>query len=264
MKIGSLEEFIMNTIMDVKNITKIYGSRGAKYKALDGVDIEINEGDFLAIMGPSGSGKTTMLNLLSTIDTPSTGEIFYRGDNILKLNKRALTKYRKEELGFIFQDFNLLDNMTIMDNIALPLALGKENSKSIIDRVNKISKFFGIDSQLNKYPYELSGGQKQRTAAARALITEPKLVLADEPTGALDSKSSADLLKSLVRMNEDFKTTVVMVTHDAFAASYCKRVLFLKDGKIHAKLNKDTTRKEFYQRIIDLMGALGGVDNEYV
>ncbi|WBW96866.1 ABC transporter ATP-binding protein [Oceanirhabdus sp. W0125-5] len=254
----------MNTIMDVKNITKIYGSRGVKYKALDGINLEINEGDFVAIMGPSGSGKTTMLNLLSTIDTPTTGEIFYKGDNILKLNKKALTNYRKEELGFIFQDFNLLDNMTIMDNIALPLALGKKNSKKIIERVKKISNFFGIDDQLNKYPYELSGGQKQRTAAARALITEPKLVLADEPTGALDSKSSADLLKSLVRMNEDFKTTVIMVTHDAFAASYCKRVLFLKDGKIHAKLDKDTSRKEFFQRIIDLMGALGGVQNECV
>jgi putative ABC transport system ATP-binding protein len=209
-------------------------------------------------MGPSGSGKTTLLNLVSTIDTPSFGSIIYDGVDITQMKPKQLSEFRRENIGFIFQDFNLLDSLSAKENIALPLALSGVKSDEIEARILSVSKHFGIDEHLHKYPYQLSGGQKQRTAAARAIIRSPKLILADEPTGALDSKSSADLLQSLADLNESQNATIMMVTHDAYAASFSKRVLFIKDGLIHAEILKGHSRKEFYQRIMDMIASLGG------
>lgn len=254
----------MSTIIKTEKLTKVYGSRGVSFRALDGIDLTVKEGEFLAIMGASGAGKTTLLNMISTIDRPTSGKIYFDGTDLEGMKNRELSKFRRDKIGFIFQDFNLLDNMTVEDNIALPLALSKVNHKEISEKVNDISGFLGIDKHIKKYPYQLSGGQKQRTAAARAMITSPSVVFADEPTGALDSKSSAELLQCLSRMNEELNTTIIMVTHDAFAASYCRRVLFIKDGKIHAKLDKNGSRKEFYKRILDLLGSLGGVPSECI
>ncbi len=252
----------MNTVIETKDLKKLYGSRGVSFAALDGIDLKIERGEFLGIMGPSGAGKTTLLNLISTIDKPTSGRIIFEGKDLTSIKDRELSKLRRNNIGFIFQDFNLLDNLTVEDNISLPLALEKKNHSIILSKVEEISDFFGIKDQLKKYPYQLSGGQKQRAAAARALITSPSVVFADEPTGALDSKSSAELLQSMIRMNEKFDTTVMMVTHDAFAASYCKRILFLKDGKIHARLEKNQSRKEFFHRILDLLAAFRGDSHE--
>ncbi|MTI48412.1 ABC transporter ATP-binding protein [Sporosalibacterium faouarense] len=253
----------MSTIIETKNLKKVYGTKGVSFNALDGIDLKVEKGDFLGIMGPSGAGKTTLLNLISTIDKPTSGEIFLEGKELNNLKDRELAKLRRNSIGFIFQDFNLLDNMTVEDNIALPLALERKHHKNILNKVDEISSFFGIKDHIKKYPYQLSGGQKQRTAAARALITSPSVIFADEPTGALDSKSSAELLQSMLKMNEEFHTTVMMVTHDAFAASYCKRILFLKDGKIYARLDKNESRKEFFHRILDLLSSFGGGSHEH-
>ncbi|OPJ58296.1 ABC transporter ATP-binding protein [Clostridium oryzae] len=251
----------MGTIIETKNLKKAYGSRGTSYVALDGIDLKVEEGEFLGIMGPSGAGKTTLLNIISTIDTPTSGNYFFEGQDMNRIKGKALANFRKNKIGFIFQDFNLLDTMSVQDNIALPLALRKVNHKEIIKKVDEMADFLGIKAQLNKYPYQLSGGQRQRTAAARALMTSPSVIFADEPTGALDSKSSAELLQCLINMNEKYKTTIIMVTHDAFAASYCKRIMFIKDGKIHAKLDKNQERKEFFHRIMDMISSMNnGVD----
>jgi len=252
----------MEIVLETKNLRKEYGSKGITFTAIEDIDLSVNKGEFLGIMGPSGAGKTTLLNMLSTIDRPTSGEIYYEGKNIGNIKNRELSLFRRNNIGFIFQDFNLLDSMSIEDNIALPLALSKANIRVINEKVEKLSKFFGLKDQLKKYPYQLSGGQKQRVAAARALITSPSIVFADEPTGALDSKSSQELLQCLSQMNEEFNTTIIMVTHDAFAASYCKRILFIKDGKIHARIDKDSSRKEFFKRIIDFLGSMGGGTDE--
>lgn len=252
----------MSIMIETTDLGKIYGSKAMTYTALQDINLKVEEGEFIGIMGPSGAGKTTLLNLLSTIDVPTTGNIIFNGKDITKLKNRELSLFRRDKIGFIFQDFNLLDTMTVEDNIALPLALSKVNPREIQDKVKELSKFFGIDTHLKNYPYELSGGQKQRTAAARALITEPSVIFADEPTGALDSKSSAELLQCLSNMNEKFNKTIIMVTHDAFAASYCKRILFIKDGKIHAKIDKNESRKEYFGRILEMLAALGGAVNE--
>lgn len=252
----------MEKVIQTINLSKVYGSKGNAYTALDGVDLEVEEGEFLGIMGASGAGKTTLLNLISTIDTPTSGELFFKGNEIKNMKNKELAKFRRDNIGFIFQDFNLLDNMTIEDNIALPLALNKVNSNDIRKKVRELSKFFGIEEQLSKYPYQISGGQKQRAATARALVTSPAVIFGDEPTGALDSKSSADLLNCFTKMNEQFKTTIIMVTHDAFAASYCKRILFIKDGKIYARLDKNKDRKEFFKRILDFLISMGGGESE--
>lgn len=252
----------MDVVLETKNLRKEYGSKGMVFRAVDDIDLEVYKGEFLGIMGPSGAGKTTLLNMLSTIDRPTSGEIYYEGKSVLNMKNRELSIFRRNNIGFIFQDFNLLDSMSVEDNIALPLALSKVNAKEIKEKVEKLSSFFGLYEQLKKYPYQLSGGQKQRAAAARALITSPSIVFADEPTGALDSKSSQELLQCLSMMNEKFSTTIIMVTHDAFAASYCKRILFIKDGKIHARIDKDSSRKEFFKRIIDFLGTMGGGTDE--
>jgi len=248
----------MDNIIETYDLKKAYGERGVQFNALKGINLTVEKGEFLGIMGPSGSGKTTLLNLISTIDKQTTGKILFDGKDMGKINNKDLSRFRRDNIGFIFQDYNLLDNMSVEDNISLPLALNKVPHREIKERVSKLSSFFGIETQLKKYPYQLSGGQKQRVAAARALITSPKVIFADEPTGALDSKSATELLSCLTEMNEKFNTTIIMVTHDAFAASFCKRVLFLSDGQIHGKLNPNSSRKELYQRILSMMASLGG------
>lgn len=254
----------MSIIIETKDLKKLYGSKGNIQAALNGVDIQVEKGEFLGIMGPSGAGKTTLLNIISTIDRETSGSYLFEGKDMSKVKGRELADFRKNKVGFIFQDFNLLDTMTVQDNIALPLALGRVNHKEILNRVNETAGFLGLKDHLNKYPYQLSGGQKQRTAAARALMTNPSVIFADEPTGALDSKSSAELLSCLTSMNEKLNTTIIMVTHDAFAASYCRRIMFIKDGKIHAKIDKNKGRKEFFQRIMDMAASMGGEINELI
>ena len=248
-------------VLKIENLRKVYGSKfgGVKYTALDDINLHVENGEFVAIMGPSGSGKTTFLNVISTIDKPTSGSVLINGNDITKLKEPNLSKFRREKLGFIFQDFNLLDTMTLKENIVLPLALSKTPYHPIKTKLQDISVKLGINDLLNKYPYEVSGGQKQRAAAARAIITEPSLILADEPTGALDSKSSTELLQALSDLNETQKATIMMVTHDAFAASYCKRIIFIKDGSLFTEIVKGTnSRKEFFKKILDVLSALGG------
>lgn len=249
----------MENVLVAKNLKKVYGSRGNAYTALDNINLEIKEGEFVGIMGPSGAGKTTLLNIISTIDKPTSGIVTVDNDDITKMNEDKLSSFRRDKLGFIFQDFNLLDTLTLKENIVLPLALAKVSLKEIEKKLSQVADNLGISEILNKYPYEVSGGQKQRAAAARAIITTPKLILADEPTGALDSKSSTELLQALSDLNENNKATIMMVTHDSFAASYCKRILFIKDGVLYTELVKGgNTRKEFFKKILDVLAAMGG------
>ncbi|MGE8202939.1 ABC transporter ATP-binding protein [Heyndrickxia sp. NPDC080065] len=255
----------MKTILQAKNVQKVFGDKENRYKALENINLEIKEGEFVGIMGPSGAGKSTLLNIFSTIDTPSAGSIIIDGQNIVTMNEEKLSDFRRNKLGFIFQDYNLLDTLTVKENILLPLALSKVSVNEINKRVYEIADTFGIRDILNKYPYHISGGQKQRTAASRAIVTNPSLILADEPTGALDSKSAASLLQSLSSLNEKNKSTIMMVTHDAFAASFCKRVLFIKDGKLFTELyKKEQSRKEFFQSILDILASLGGEQDDLI
>ena len=249
----------MGEILNVTDIEKYYGNKGNITKAIDQVSFSLEEGEFVGIMGASGSGKTTLLNCISTIDTVSSGYISVRGQEITKMKSRALSKFRMEELGFIFQDFNLLDTMTAYENIILPLSISNVPHKKADQRVRDIAEKLDIADVLVKYPYQMSGGQRQRVAAARAIITNPAMILADEPTGALDSKSSRVLLESMLHLNKEFSASILMVTHDAFAASYCSRILFIKDGRIFNQIVKgDSTRKEFFSKIIDVVTLLGG------
>lgn len=254
----------MAKILEVRNLKKSYGTQKNTQTVLNGIDLDINKGEFVGVMGPSGAGKSTLLNIVSTIDTATSGEIKIEGKNITNLDNKQISKFRRESLGFIFQDFNLLDTLSVNDNIALPLALARANEKKINNTVSSIAKTLGIESLLKKYPYEISGGQKQRTACARAIITNPSLILADEPTGALDSKSSTDLLNAMTKLNEEQDATIMMVTHDAFAASYCKRVLFIKDGLIFKEIVKNGSRKEFFKEILDVLSLIGGGDNDLI
>ncbi|ERI05167.1 ABC transporter ATP-binding protein [Aneurinibacillus aneurinilyticus] len=255
----------MKNVLYAKKIKKIYGSRGNVYTALQEIDLQIKEGEFVGIMGPSGAGKTTLLNILSTIDQPSSGEIMIDGSDVVKMSEDELSSFRRERLGFIFQDYNLLDTLTVKENIALPLALAKVSARDIEQRVEEIANKFGIKEILSKFPYQISGGQKQRTAASRAIISKPSLIFADEPTGALDSKSATELLQSLSGLNEQERATIMMVTHDAFAASYCKRVLFIKDGAIFTELAKgNQSRKEFFEKILNVLSVLGGGKNDII
>lgn len=248
----------MNELLKLNAVSKEYGIKGFKNSVLKNISLTVNKGEFISIMGPSGAGKSTLLNLISTLDKPTKGEIILDNVDITKVKNKELSKLRKDNIGFIFQEYNLLDNMNLMDNIALPLALGKKKTKKIEDKVMEMAEIFGLKDHLNKYPYELSGGQKQRGAAARALITEPKIIFADEPTGALDSRSSTDLLECLTRVNKDKKATIIMVTHDALCASYSEKVYILNDGEIKCHIEKGSDRKEFYGKIIDLLASLGG------
>lgn len=253
----------MKNILNVKSIEKYYGNKGNMTKAIDNISFSVEEGEFVGIMGPSGSGKTTLLNCISTIDTVSTGNIIINDKDITKLKSKALDNFRQNELGFIFQDFNLLDTLTAYENIALALTIKGEKISQIDSKIKEVVKYLEIEQVLQKYPYQISGGQKQRVASARAIVTEPSLVLADEPTGALDSKSSRLLLERFEMLNQDLKTTILMVTHDAFTASYAHRILFIKDGKIFTELvrGKDS-RKEFFNRIMEVVTLLGGDDND--
>ena len=249
----------MNTILSVRNLEKYYGGRGNLTKAIDDISFEVEKGEFLGIMGASGSGKTTLLNCISTIDSATSGHILIGGNDITALNARLLSKFRREQLGFIFQDFNLLDTLTAYENIALALSIIGTPAREIQTRIANVSERLDITDIQKKYPYQMSGGQKQRVASARAIVTNPSLILADEPTGALDSKSSRMLLESFETLNRDFGATILMVTHDAFTASYCDRILFIKDGKIFNELIRGAdTRKEFFGKIIEVVTLLGG------
>ena len=254
----------MEKILEVENIEKYYGNKSNITKAIDNITFTVEKGEFVGIMGASGSGKTTLLNCISTIDKVSAGNIYINAQNITKLKGESLNKFRSKELGFIFQDFNLLDTLTAYENIALALTIQKVNASEIDKRVKEVAKKLNIESILKKYPYEMSGGQKQRVASSRAIVTNPKLILADEPTGALDSKSARMLLESFEILNKD-KATILMVTHDAFTASYANRILFIKDGKIFNELVKgNDTRKQFFEKIIEVVTLLGGDLNDVI
>ena len=249
----------MNTILKLEHIQKYYGNEGNITKAIKDISFSVEAGEFLGIMGASGSGKTTLLNCISTIDTVSAGHIFLDGTDITEIKPKSLARFRRENLGFIFQDFNLLDTLTISENIALALAINKVPAGSVESRILDIAGKLNISDILNKYPYQVSGGQKQRCACARAIINNPKLLLADEPTGALDSKSARQLLESFENLNQKLSATILMVTHDSFTASYASRILFIKDGKIFNELIKgESTRKEFFEKIIEVQTLLGG------
>ena len=253
----------MGKILQVKNVEKYYGSKSSLTKAINDISFEVEKGEFVAIMGASGSGKTTLLNLISTIDKVTAGEIFVDGENITKLKGNNLNKFRRDKLGFIFQDFNLLDTLTGYENISLSLSIQNISYSEQKKRIEDIASKLGITKILNKYPYQMSGGEKQRIASARAIITNPSLILADEPTGALDSKSSKQLLNNFEYLNNELKSTILMVTHDAFTASYASRVIFIKDGKIFNEIQKgDSSRKEFFDSIIDVVTLLGGEMND--
>lgn len=249
----------MENILTIENISKYYGNKSNLTKAISNISMQVNKGDFIAIMGASGSGKTTLLNVISTIDKVTSGHILVEGQDITKLKGNSLNKFRREELGFIFQDFNLLDTLTAYENIALALQIQNISAHEIDKRVHEVANRLDISDILNKYPYEMSGGQKQRVASGRAIVTNPKLVLADEPTGALDSKSSKMLLERLQVLNQDYQTTILMVTHDAFSASYASKVVFIKDGKIFNEFSRGSdNRKQFFDKIIDVVSLLGG------
>lgn len=245
-------------VVEIKNLVKSYGEKNFQTTVLKGIDMSIYKDDFIAVMGPSGSGKTTLLNILSTIDKPTQGMVMLDGKEIARLSNKELAKLRKDKIGFIFQDYNLLDTMTLQDNIALPLALDGVPSKKILEQIKELATAFGLLEQLHKYPYQLSGGQKQRGAVCRALITNPEIIFADEPTGALDSKAGKDLLHCLRRVNNSGQATILMVTHDPLCASYAKDVYLLSDGAMKCRISRGNDRKEFYNKIIDLQASIGG------
>lgn len=249
----------MNEILKIKNVEKYYGSKGNIVKAIDDISFDVREGEFIGVMGPSGSGKTTLLNTIATIDEVSSGHIYLDNQDLTEITPKNTAKFRRENLGFIFQDFNLLDTLTIHENIALALTINRAKKSEIDEKVVNVAKELGIEDLLSKYPYEVSGGQKQRSACARALVTNPKIILADEPTGALDSRSAQMLIEMISNLNKDLRATILMVTHDSFTASYCDRILFIKDGKIFTELVKGkNTRKQFFNQILDVVALLGG------
>lgn len=250
-------------ILKINHIQKFYGNEGNITKAIDDISFDVEKGEFLGIMGASGSGKTTLLNCISTIDTVSSGHIYLNGKDITELTPKSVAKFRRENLGFIFQDFNLLDTLTISENIALALSINKVPSKEINHLILDMAKKLNIVEILDKYPYQVSGGQKQRCACARALINNPSLILADEPTGALDSNSSQMLLSTIQSINEQLNSTILMVTHDAFSASYASRILFLRDGKIFTELRRGSdSRSVFFEKILNILTVIGGGRND--
>lgn len=252
-------------ILQVDNIQKYYGNKGILTKALDHISFSVRKGEFVGIMGASGSGKTTLLNCISTIDNVTSGHIYMESKDITALHGGALSDFRGRKLGFIFQDFNLLDTLTAEENISLALSIASIKPKQIQKRVRQIAEALNIIEVLSKYPYQMSGGQQQRVAAARAMVTDPAIVLADEPTGALDSNSSRMLLTMLTKLNEHLTATILMVTHDAFAASYCHRILFIKDGKIFNELNRgNESRNDFFSKILEVVSVLGGEQNDLI
>lgn len=250
---------IATPVLEVAHLEKVYGALGNVTRALNDVSFTVNRGEFVGIMGASGSGKSTLLNCVSTIDSATSGTIRINGQDVTRMKQAKLSQFRREELGFIFQDSNLLDTLTARENIALPLTIARTNSTEISTRVQDVAARLSISQVLDKYPYQMSGGQQQRVAAARALVTDPTMIMADEPTGALDSKSARLLLESLEALNRRLRATVLMVTHDSFAASYTSRVLFIRDGKIFTELRRgDTDRREFFDRIMEVVAMMGG------
>ncbi|WP_055665943.1 ABC transporter ATP-binding protein [Desnuesiella massiliensis] len=246
--------------LECRKLIKVYDAfKGAQaVKALNDVSFKVEDGEFLGVMGPSGSGKTTLLNILAGIDKATAGEVFIDGKNILTMKKDDMAIFRRNNIGFIFQEFNLLDSLTVKENIGFPLTLDKIKPKVIEDKVNELIEYFGLKDVENSYPYNISGGQKQRTAEARALIKEPKIILGDEPTGNLDSKSSMNIMENFKKINEEKKATIVMVTHDPFAASFCRRIIFIKDGAIKLEINSNGNRKEFFDKVIEAQLVIGG------
>ncbi|MGM0853717.1 MAG: ABC transporter ATP-binding protein [Bacillota bacterium] len=252
------------TILEATKLHKSYGNKFNKQEVLKGIDLSIQKGEFVSIMGASGSGKTTLLNVLSSIDKVSEGSIKIESNEMTMMKEKQLAQFRKNHLGFIFQEYNLLDTLTVKENILLPLSITKTPKKEADQKFNDLASELGILELKDKYPNEISGGQKQRTSAARAFIHEPSIIFADEPTGALDSKSASDLLNKLSELNQKLKATIVMVTHDPVAASYCSRVIFIKDGQIYTQLNKgEQERPHFFKDIMKTQGVLGGVQNEH-
>ena len=249
----------MEPILSVEHLRRDYGGRGSVIDGVDDVSFSVERGEFVGIMGASGSGKSTLLNCIATIDTPTAGHIRVEGQDVTALKGRSLSRFRRERLGFVFQDCNLLDTLTAFENIALALTIRGTPAGEIEGRVKETAELLGITDCLNKYPYQMSGGQRQRTAAARAIITDPALVLADEPTGALDSRSAKLLLDRFEALNREGRATILMVTHDAFTASYCRRILFLQDGAVLTQLERGgQSRRAFFQQIIGVVTRLGG------
>ncbi|MDO5294659.1 MAG: ABC transporter ATP-binding protein [bacterium] len=246
------------------NITKVYGEYKAENatRALNGISLQVEEGEFIGVMGPSGSGKSTLVNILSGITAPTTGSVEIEGKEINKMSQDEMAVFRRRKLGFVFQDFNLLEHLTVKENIMLPMVLEKCQKEEMEQKTEVIMKQFGIEGLENKYPYTISGGQQQRVAVSRALINDPLLVFADEPTGNLDSKSANAVMKCFCQINEEEKTTILMVTHDVFAASFCKKIIFIKDGKIAMEIVRKGTRKEFFDYILDCQAIIGGVNND--
>lgn len=245
-------------VVDVKNVQKVYGKKGeSQSHALKGVSFSVCEGEFVGIMGPSGSGKTTLLNVISTLDNATGGSVEIAGTDITKMQQGELSDFRSQKLGFIFQNFNLLENLTVYENIALPLSLQGVASRKIRPKVEQVADMLGISAMLQKYPSEISGGQKQRSAAARALVHEPAIILGDEPTGALDSKNATSLLDAMTSLNKEQDVSIMMVTHDPFSASYCQRILFIQDGELYKELHRTSDREGFYKEILNILADLG-------
>ena len=251
----------MKTILEIENLRKYYGKQGSQTKALDGITLQVMEGEFLGIMGSSGSGKSTLLNCIATVIQPDSGRIRMKGKEIQSLKGKKLAQYRGREIGYLFQNFELIDNLTGRENIMLPMSLHNISDQESRERIEKLASYFEITEVLEKFPAQMSGGQKQRIAAARALIMNPGIILADEPTGALDSRNGKILMKKLAGLNQDENATILMVTNDTNAASYCKRILFIQDGEIFHELRRDVpeeTQQDFYKRILKVMAQLGG------
>ena len=250
-------------VLEAKAVSRVYGGRGtARHQALDGVDLQVSEGEFVGIMGPSGSGKTTLLNILATIDEPTSGVVELKGTNPRLLKGDDLALFRRRQLGFVFQDYNLLDTLSIRDNIILPLALDKVPVPEIMQKLKVVASSFHIENILDKRPHQTSGGEQQRAATARALIHEPLLILADEPTGNLDSKAAKELMGILSSLNAEQKVTITMVTHDPLVASFCQRILFIRDGRISTEVRRGTNRQAFYQQILDVLSLMGGSSHD--
>ncbi|APB31314.1 ABC transporter ATP-binding protein [Vagococcus teuberi] len=250
-------------MLELKNVTKSYGSRDLLFQALKGVSLTVDKGEFVGIMGPSGSGKSTLLNLIGTIDKPTTGQVLLDGENPSELNQDDLAKFRRNELGFVFQGFNLMPTLTVGENIVLPLTLDGENVELMTNALNDMAQILGIEQLLDKRISQISGGQAQRVAIARAMIHEPKLLLADEPTGNLDTKASKEVMRLLSNLNQRLHSTILMVTHDAFAASYCQKIMFIKDGELIQEIQRHASQSEFYDDILVCLKQLDGEADDF-
>lgn len=252
------------SVLTANNLTKIYGENKGNYitKALDGVDLMVEEGEFIAIMGPSGSGKSTLVSILSGITKPTGGSVEIGGNRIDKLDPYEMAIFRRRKLGFVFQEFNLLDNLTLKENVMLPMILDKKESAYMNEKALEIMKLFEIDQIAEKHPYQISGGQQQRAAVSRALVNNPEILFADEPTGNLDSKSAHAVMTCFEKINQEKNVTVLLVTHDVFAASFCKKVIFIKDGRVFMDIVRKGTRKEFFEQILDCQAIVGGESND--